>query len=284
MTSGAWFLYALRCADDTLYTGVTTDPARRLREHNGGQGARYTSGRRPVHLIGAWTFEDRSAAQRAEAQFRRLPRRKKLQRVARKMPVAGSPFCQDPALEQLLTPVGFCPRCGELLTAIRRPGDQRLRRVCTACQHVAYRNPKPCAGILVVQQGRLLLVKRAIEPYLGFWDIPGGYLEVDELPGEAAVREVREETGLEVEPTELFGFYLGHYGREGRGVPCLNIYFLGRVTGGKEQPGPEAGDLAWFGPEDLPAAIAFDHAHDVLKAWAEHTTTDPTAFNDEKRG
>jgi len=53
VSQSPWFLYALRCADDTIYTGVSTDLERRLREHNGGQGARYTSARRPVQLIGA---------------------------------------------------------------------------------------------------------------------------------------------------------------------------------------------------------------------------------------
>ncbi|MGD8967524.1 MAG: GIY-YIG nuclease family protein [Anaerolineae bacterium] len=95
MSSSCWFLYALRCADDTLYTGVTTDLARRVSEHNSGQGARYTAGRRPVMLIGAWRFADRGAAQRAEARFRRLPRRRKLQHIAQQLPFAGSAFCSD---------------------------------------------------------------------------------------------------------------------------------------------------------------------------------------------
>jgi putative endonuclease len=107
MSSIGWFLYALRCADDTLYTGVTTSLARRLSEHNRGQGARYTAGRRPVMLIGAWRFADRCAAQRAEARFRRLSRREKLQRIARQLPFAGSSFCSDEALSGLLSPIRF---------------------------------------------------------------------------------------------------------------------------------------------------------------------------------
>jgi putative endonuclease len=102
MNSKDWFLYALRCADDTLYTGVTTDPARRVSEHNSGRGARYTAGRRPVKLLGVWRFADRGAAQRAEARFRRLPRRKKLRHIARRLPFADSEFCQDKAFADLL--------------------------------------------------------------------------------------------------------------------------------------------------------------------------------------
>ncbi len=267
MTRTDWFLYALRCADATLYTGVTTDIGRRLAEHNSGQGARYTSGRRPVRLVGAWAFGNQSAAQRAEAQFRRLPRRDKLQHIARRLPVAGSPFLEEEGLSGHLTPIRFCPRCGGLLKTVTRLGDNRRRQACTVCGRVAYRNAKPCAAVLVVREGRLLLVKRAIKPYQDWWDIPGGFLEDDELPAAGAVREVEEETGLRVEAQELFGFYIGQYSRTDGTMSCLNIYFLGRVVGGHEQPGHEATELGWFAPQDLPEAVAFNHAQQVLDDW-----------------
>ena len=78
----SWFLYVLRCSDETLYTGITTDPARRLREHNQGpRGARYTRARRPVELLASWVYEDRSSATRAEIAFKALNRREKLRRI-----------------------------------------------------------------------------------------------------------------------------------------------------------------------------------------------------------
>lgn len=265
--TGNWFLYALRCVDDTLYTGVTTDVLRRLREHNTGQGARYTAGRRPVALIGAWPFAGQSAAQRAEARFRKLSREQKLRRVARQLPVAGSPFCQDEILLEHLQPVRFCGRCGGLLASTRQPNDDRPRAVCTVCGRIRYRNAKPCAGALVEHQGRLLLVKRAIEPYFGYWDIPGGFLEADEHPQAGAVREVREETGLSVHLTSLFGIYMGRYTYDDGDEHCLNIYYSASVVGGKEQPADDAAGLAWFSACELPADIAFPHAHQVLADW-----------------
>ncbi|RLC66642.1 MAG: hypothetical protein DRI48_04240, partial [Chloroflexi bacterium] len=90
-----WFLYVVRCADGTLYTGVTTDLTRRVAEHNAGRGARYTAGRRPVTLLAAWRFPDRGAAQRAEARFRRLPRARKLELAGQKLPFGGASFCHD---------------------------------------------------------------------------------------------------------------------------------------------------------------------------------------------
>ncbi len=73
--AGGWFVYLLRCADGSYYTGITTDLERRLREHNGSpRGARYTRSRRPVSLVYSEPCADRSAACRRECQLRRLPR------------------------------------------------------------------------------------------------------------------------------------------------------------------------------------------------------------------
>jgi ADP-ribose pyrophosphatase YjhB (NUDIX family)/predicted GIY-YIG superfamily endonuclease len=267
MSARYWFLYALRCADDTLYTGVTTDVRRRVQEHYSGRGARYTSGRRPVKLIGAWRFANQSAAQRAEARFRTLSRKEKLQRVAQRLPVAGSSFYQDEAISEQLERIRFCHRCGGLLTSIREPDDSRSRQICTICRRIHYRNAKPCAGALVERDGDLLLVKRAIEPYMGSWDIPGGFLEADEHPEAGAVREVREETGLLVEITALFGIYMGRYTYDHGGNYCLNIYYAARVVSGAERPGDDAAELAWFSSDDLPDRIAFEHANHVLADW-----------------
>jgi putative endonuclease len=80
IAASAWFVYLLRCADGTLYTGITTDVARRLAEHNGeaGGGARYTRSRRPVTLAYFESAADRAAAARREAAIRRLDRARKL--------------------------------------------------------------------------------------------------------------------------------------------------------------------------------------------------------------
>jgi len=79
-----WSIYILRCADDTLYTGVSTNVSRRVEEHNAGAppGARYTSGRRPVVLVYVETAANRSAAQRREREIKALERAKKLALIA----------------------------------------------------------------------------------------------------------------------------------------------------------------------------------------------------------
>ena len=77
-----WFVYVARCADGTLYTGITTDLARRVAEHNRGRGAKYTAARRPVALAWAEPAADRSAASRRERQIKALPRAAKAALVA----------------------------------------------------------------------------------------------------------------------------------------------------------------------------------------------------------
>ena len=75
-----WYVYMLRCADDTLYTGITTDLERRVEEHNSGRaGAKYTRARRPVVLVYSEAAEDRPQAARRESQFKKLSRQQKLE-------------------------------------------------------------------------------------------------------------------------------------------------------------------------------------------------------------
>ena len=83
-TTSEWFLYVLRCADDTLYCGVTTNVQRRLHEHNNtARGAKYTFARRPVHLVWTEQHGSRSEAQSAEYKFKRLSRKDKLKIIER---------------------------------------------------------------------------------------------------------------------------------------------------------------------------------------------------------
>lgn len=83
MSDSAWFMYVVECADDTLYTGITTDPDRRVHEHNNTRaGARYTRARRPVELVGMWRYDSRSEASKAEYAFKQLARDEKLARLA----------------------------------------------------------------------------------------------------------------------------------------------------------------------------------------------------------
>lgn len=160
----------------------------------------------------------------------------------------------------------FCVQCGQPLRVRLLPGDHRSRHVCPACGHVAYENAKPCAGVLPTENGRVLLARRAVEPYLGCWDIIGGFMEHDETPEAAALREAVEETGLVLDLTGLLGVYHDVYGSGG--YATLNVYFVARIVAGHPQPHDDVAELAWFSQAMLPADMAFpNHTHQVLSDW-----------------
>ena len=168
----------------------------------------------------------------------------------------------------------YCAACGGPLELRPGGGTEPPLLVCTACGRPTYRNAKPCAGVLVEQDGRVLLVRRAVDPFRGAWDIPGGFLHEDEHPAAGARREVREETGLDVALTALLGIFLDRYGDSGEFT--FNVYYRGRVVGGTLRPADDAAAAAWFAPDALPAAIAFpDHERAVLAAWAAAVRADP---------
>jgi ADP-ribose pyrophosphatase YjhB (NUDIX family) len=164
----------------------------------------------------------------------------------------------------------FCSACGTLL--VEQVVDNRSRRVCPACGRVHWRNAKPCAGALVIRNGKVLLVRRTIEPYCGYWDIPGGFCEVDEHPAETAIREVREETSLEIELSGLLGLWLDEY----NDATTLNIYYLARPLTCRLRVGGDADGAAWFAPDALPQRVAFANGRKALKAWA---AGDPTPLH-----
>jgi len=122
-------------------------------------------------------------------------------------------------------------------------------------------------GSVIIQDGRVLLVKRAHPPIQGQWSIPGGVLEVGEMVRDAAIREAREETGLIVEPGELLGVYdrilydpdhrvQYHY---------VLIDFLCRQVGGTLLAASDAAEVRWFAPEELPALNLAPDTQDVIQ-------------------
>ncbi len=158
----------------------------------------------------------------------------------------------------------YCPRCGSVLP--EPPSRRRIyRQECPNCAAVHYHNAKPCAGALIVREGRLLLGRRAVEPFKDWWDIPGGFLEPWEHPEEAVRREVAEETGLTVRATDLFDVIVDTYGDGGDYT--LNLFYLADVAEGVPRPGDDIVELSWFGPADLPARIAFSNGRQVVAKW-----------------
>jgi ADP-ribose pyrophosphatase YjhB (NUDIX family) len=157
-----------------------------------------------------------------------------------------------------------CPRCASELEHSHERVD------CPACGFVSHSNSEPTVGGLVTDDaGRILLVKRAHDPYGGTWDVPGGFLEEAEAPLDALRREVLEETGLEVEPVEFAGARIDRYGGDPGAPTTLNLYWTARVTAGNPQAGDDAAELRWFEPTELPPEdeIGFPNVRELLRGW-----------------
>ncbi len=129
------------------------------------------------------------------------------------------------------------------------PGDDHERWNCGACGYVRYENPAVVVLVAVEAEGRLLVIRRALEPYKSRWAVPGGFVEKDESVTLAAVRELEEETGLRVEEDDLIPLFIAS-------VVSTNQIYVTFRTHLKEcsrlQLGVEASEGAWFLREDFP--------------------------------
>jgi 8-oxo-dGTP diphosphatase len=123
----------------------------------------------------------------------------------------------------------------------------------------------PCVGAVIKDdQGRLLLIKRGHEPGAGLWSLPGGRIEPGETDAEALVREMREETGLEVQAGPL----LGSVRRPAPGGRVLDIRdYAATITGGTLRPGDDAADARWVAPSELPSMPVTEGLVQALTGW-----------------
>ncbi len=158
--------------------------------------------------------------------------------------------------------MNYCPCCGHALSDEFIAG--RVRRKCPGCGFVFFREPKVAAGVLAEQDGQVLLVKRVYNPRLGDWALPAGFVELDEGPVQAALRELTEETGLIGRVTGIVGTY--HIPSDPRG-PIVIILYHAQIVGGALKAGDDAEEVRFFAPEELPANLAFASTRQALFRW-----------------
>ena len=163
----------------------------------------------------------------------------------------------------------YCMHCGHSLA-------DPPPTCCPACNEPHWLNPKPSASALVIHDNAVLLVERANKPWRGAWDIPGGFCDPAEHPETTAIREVREEVGLDITITGFLGIWMDVYpDRQGatRERPIestLNIYYMARATHPHHlEINPlEVSEARYFQSSELPDTLAFpDHIGPVLETW-----------------
>jgi ADP-ribose pyrophosphatase YjhB (NUDIX family) len=159
----------------------------------------------------------------------------------------------------------YCPRCATQIAVTDGKAE------CPSCGFTDYASSHVTACALCVDdEGRVLLARRAGNPFRGYWDLPGGFVGEGEHPLDALRRELREETGLDVEAETFLGIWMDTYSEDDGGPSTLNLYWTARIAAGELRAADDVSDLAWFARDGLPPRdrLAF-HIADVLSAWQE---------------
>lgn len=165
--------------------------------------------------------------------------------------------------------IRHCKLCGGETTYQVPPDDNRERAVCSRCGTVHYENPLNVVGTLPVWDNRVLLCRRNIEPRLGMWTLPAGFMELGESSSEGALRETVEEAGARV---ELLGLYtLLNVVR----INQVHFYYRARLLDTRFEPGPETIEARLFERSEVP--------WDELAFRSVRTTLD-FFFADRERG
>jgi ADP-ribose pyrophosphatase YjhB (NUDIX family) len=154
----------------------------------------------------------------------------------------------------------FCPRCG---AAAEHRGDHVA---CPECGHVVWSNSIPGVEAVIERDGRILLARRANPPGAGLWDLPGGFANEQEDPLAALEREVREETGLELQDVSLLGIWIepDYLGRS-----IFSVTYRATAGSGDALAADDVAELRWVGPDELPPdeEFAFVHTPAALRVW-----------------
>ena len=176
-------------------------------------------------------------------------------------------------------PYGYCPRCGGALEERVVFSHDPPRLVCSVCKFVFYLDPKVAVGAICRKDGKIVLLRRAIEPARGKWVFPGGYVDRGESLEDAARREAREEIGAEVRLTGLVDVY-SYTGR-----PVIVVVYEAEVVGGEIRGGEEALEVRSFDAEEIPwDDLAFRSTREALQEFLRGPARSGPRPVDERRG
>jgi 8-oxo-dGTP diphosphatase len=182
----------------------------------------------------------------------------------------GEPPASQPRPVSTTLRARFCPRCATELG--ERDVEGKLLPACGACDYIAFRDPKVVAvTVLSDGPGGIWLIRRGIEPRVGEWALPGGYVDYDEHPRAAARRECQEEIGCEVEIDRLVGVH--HANLVTAGV--VIVAYAGRIVAGTPRACPEVLEVRRFALDELPP-LAFSTHTAIVGEWRGGPEAAPT--------
>lgn len=162
--------------------------------------------------------------------------------------------------------IQFCSQCGSAVRhAIPEDGDTRVRAICPACGVVHYQNPLNVVGCIpAMDDGRILLCKRNIQPRWGKWTLPAGFMELDETLAEGAARETDEEAGADIEMGRLFSVISVPR------VAQVHVFYCARLRSDVFDPGHETLEARLFAPSDIPwEELAFQTVSTTLQRYLQ---------------
>lgn len=151
----------------------------------------------------------------------------------------------------------FCPRC------VAKLSNKEDHLYCEACGFKFYYNPATAVCLLTRnERGEILLAKRVINPYKGYWDTVGGFLNPGESFEDAAIREFKEETGLDAKVVKYWGSTPDFYGDAG--IQVANSFFEMEIIGGKMKADDDVAELKYFAPDKIPENISFKCSREFI--------------------
>jgi len=154
----------------------------------------------------------------------------------------------------------FCPRCGGSLESRKLKANEPERLVCQKCSFVFYLDPKVVAGAIFTIENRVVLLRRGIEPAMGKWVFPGGYVDRGESVSDAAIRETKEESDLDVRLHSLLGVYSYPRARD------VIVVYSAEVVGGELKPLDESTEAKSFSIPELPwDELAFSSTQEAIE-------------------
>lgn len=170
--------------------------------------------------------------------------------------------------------MNYCSNCGARVRLGIPPGEHMLRYLCDTCGTIHYENPKLVVGCIAEWQEKILLCRRAIEPRLGLWTLPAGFMENAETTTQAALRETLEEANARVEIDALYTlFNIPH-------ISQVHLFFRGRLRDLEFGPGSESLEVALFREEDIPwEEVAFASVRETLKRYFSDRKSGDYAFH-----